>query len=153
MYCKHCGSSIDDGAKFCQHCGGEQYIADEPKVIEEPAVEAEADEEKKSAMAAYVFKWGLMGAIFSHTLILSFLGIIFSSKAKKAANDYKRQFGNLKGKILAGHILSIAGLVLGIIYTVFVAFYIFVLFVSLFAVIYASISQDVFQELALSIHF
>ena len=22
MYCKHCGQQIDDGAKFCQHCGG-----------------------------------------------------------------------------------------------------------------------------------
>lgn len=149
MYCKHCGSSIDDGAKYCQHCGGEQY--GEKKIVVNATVENHEDENKKNSalemkkaeMAGEIFRLGLMSVIFPQTLIIAFLGIVFSLKAKSAVNEYKRQFGALTGRALAGHILSIPGLILGIVYTVITALYLLVIF---FFFIIAIISVRLFLE-------
>ena len=35
MYCKHCGKEIADDSKFCQHCGGKQFVEGQSKYINE----------------------------------------------------------------------------------------------------------------------
>ena len=38
MFCKKCGSPVDDGAKFCKNCGGKITEAEDVKA-EEPVTE------------------------------------------------------------------------------------------------------------------
>lgn len=91
----------------------------------------EVECEEKIRLMNKVFKWGLLGLIFSETVILSILGIIFSAKAKKMANLCKNMYGSLKGKGRIGHIFSIIGLVSGIFVTALLAYVVFVVVLTL----------------------
>lgn len=129
MYCKHCGRTIDDEAKYCQHCGGEQYT-EKAAEVEETVVnqvsDTEADSEfelQKEKLAKEIFRLGLMSGIFANTIILGFLGIIFSVRTRKAVLEYIEKFGALSGRALAGNIIRIPALVEGILYTVLVGIY------------------------------
>ena len=107
MFCKTCGASLPDGAKFCTACGAPvipeapvltpdpaptkaEPILDMPEPTapmytpvapEEPAyaspVYASADALVPSNVSDSVFNWGLAGLICS--LFISILGIIFSA--------------------------------------------------------------------------
>ena len=66
-----------------------------------------------------VLLWGILGLSFSCTFFLSFLGIIFSAIGMSKANLYTRLTGrpvNKGGKV--GRILSVVGLITGIVMTV-----------------------------------
>ena len=40
MYCKYCGQQIEDGAKFCQHCGGNLGAETKQEPVKQAAPEA-----------------------------------------------------------------------------------------------------------------
>ena len=98
MFCKHCGTQIEDAAKFCPTCGKiverEEYVAAEapaqdyfetptPNYFEAPApayFENSRPAEKESGGG--ILALAILSLVFAETLILSFLGIIFAYIAK-----------------------------------------------------------------------
>jgi hypothetical protein len=82
-----------------------------------------ANERMKEEMAGQVFKWGLMGIIFTCTGCLALLGFIFSIIAKSRAAAYQRTFGEITGRAQAGRILGRIGFGLGLGLTIFFAVY------------------------------
>lgn len=124
MYCKHCGTDIEDGVKFCPNCGAEQAEAPAAEPIVEPVAEPIVDnayEEKKNAMAGSVLTWGILGLAFSCSTWLAILGIIFSNIAKKKAAEYEAFAGELEGRAKVGRGLAKAGFIVGVIMLVYIA--------------------------------
>ena len=136
MFCPNCGTEIREGSSFCPNCGVSL-------VREESSVNAESDvryPEQSQPVPVYenaqsdysqpmsvseprelpnVLLWGILGLSFSCTFFLSFLGIIFSAIGMSKANLYTRLTGrpvNKGGKV--GRILSVVGLITGIVMTV-----------------------------------
>ena len=140
MFCKTCGASLPDGAKFCTACGAPvipeapvltpdpaptkaEPILDMPEPTapmytpvapEEPAyaspVYASADALVPSNVSDSVFNWGLAGLICS--LFISILGIIFSAIAMGKAKRCLNDYGFLPQQAKTGRTLGIIGLVL-----------------------------------------
>lgn len=120
MYCKHCGTDIEDGVKFCPNCGAEQTEAPAAEPVAEPVVD-NAYEERKNALAGSVLTWGILGLAFSCSSWLAILGIIFSNIAKKKAVEYETLAGELEGRAKVGRGLAKAGFIVGIIMVVYLA--------------------------------
>ena len=135
MYCQNCGRQLNDNENFCPGCGAMKPVdtvnttdfqydlgATQPVNTVDTVNEA-----GKNAMAARVFKWGMRGIIFAHTVLLSLLGVIFSAIAKKQAEEFERTYGEIKGRALAGRILGRIGFGLGLGLTIFMVVYIFMI--------------------------
>lgn len=133
MFCKKCGSALNDGAQFCHHCGQDQTVILEQTPVTEENVIVEENDAEKEAFAGSVFKFGLMGAIFSCTGLCSLLGIIMSAIGLSKAGKFRQAYQTIKGRALAGKILSIVGLAYGIFFTVFFALYFFVIIMAVLA--------------------
>ena len=146
MFCKTCGASLPDGAKFCTACGAP--VISEPPVLtpdptptraepildmpeptapmytpvapEEPAYTAPIYAAPESvipqSVVDSVFNWGLAGLISS--LFISILGIILSAIAMSKAQRCLNDYGYLPQQAKTGRTLGIVGLVLGIVFTV-----------------------------------
>ena len=136
MFCQNCGRQLNDNENFCPACGamkpaetvdttGFQY-----DLVTEQPVNA-VNEAEKSAMAARVFKWGMRGIIFAHTVLLSLLGVIFSAIAKKQAAEFERTYGEIKGRALAGRVLGRIGFGLGLGLSIFMAVYTFIIVIAI----------------------
>lgn len=130
MFCQNCGMQMNEGATFCSRCGQYHAPAQAQPVVNVPPVDA-TFEEKKDALGGSILKWGILSVVFAETFFLSLLGFIFSFKASSLVGAYEMQFGPLKGRALAGKILSIIGRITGLILTIFATLYFVVLFVLL----------------------
>ena len=113
MYCKHCGTDLEENVKFCPNCGAEQ-TAEAAEPVAEPVLDNEF-EEKKNAMAGSALVWGILGLVFSASSWLAILGIIFSGIAKKKVAEYVAFAGELEGRAKAGSILAKIGMIVGIV--------------------------------------
>ena len=140
MFCKHCGTQIEDSAKFCPTCGKiverEEYVAAEapapnyfenptPDYFETPApayFENSRPAEKESGGG--ILGCAIVGLAFACTWILSFLGIIFSCIAKAKINSYVMRNGELDAPGKVGKGISTAGVIVSIIMTVLLVLYI-----------------------------
>ena len=131
MFCKSCGASLPDGAKFCTACGA-PVIPDAPVLTPDPAptrAEPILDMPEPTApvyaapeaivpqnIVDSILTWGIVGLVCS--FVFSILGIVFSaiamSKSKRCLNEY----GYLPQQAKTGRTCGIVGLVLGIIFTV-----------------------------------
>ena len=135
--CKNCSAPLGEGAKFCAKCGAEQIehkfcgICNAP--LEENAkfcttcgasTEPPKDPaEDECADKALVF--GILGAAFSLSFWLSFLGIIFSAIGLSKFKKYIGYAGEIKNaKAAVGRGLSIGGLATGIFFTFIAIIYI-----------------------------
>ena len=125
MFCQYCGSHLSDDSRFCSLCGA-PVRQPAPYAYAPPA--APVSQEQQQA-AGDALKWSIIGAAFAVTAWLSFLGIIFSSIAKKKVKVYSEQYGVLTGKARAASIISKAGFICGIILTaVCIVYLIFLIF-------------------------
>lgn len=113
MYCKHCGTDLEENVKFCPNCGAEQ-TAEAAEPVAEPVLDNEF-EEKKNAMAGSALVWGILGLVFSASSWLAILGIIFSGIAKRKVAEYVAFAGELEGRAKAGSILAKIGMIVGIV--------------------------------------
>ena len=98
--------------------------------------------EKQKNDANQLFVWGIIGLAFSSSFYLSFLGIIFSSIARKKAKAYIARYHVIYGKAKVGNILSKIGLPLGIGVTV-----LFILYISICIFMFAGIVTGLFTNL------
>lgn len=130
MICTKCGARIDDGSRFCPECGAAVPVQpqyQQPQYTAQPQYQ----QPQYNAVPIYnqnvssgpVLTWGIIGLAFACTFFLSFLGIIFSAVGRGKANSYLRQTGQLTGKAKVGSILSLVGLILGIVMTVIFIIY------------------------------
>lgn len=124
MYCKHCGTELDDNAVFCKNCGARQDEKEQSyqsttmppidPVMTQPVTE------KPSMVSLLV--WGALGLYFA--LQIPLLGLIFSCIAKRKVADYEASYGEVTGMGNVGKNLAKAGLVVGIVLTAIVALWI-----------------------------
>ena len=143
MFCKNCGRQLNDNENFCPACGAmkpaetvDTTVFQYDLVTEQSVNTVDTvNEAEKNAMAARVFKWGMRGIIFAHTVLLSLLGVIFSAIAKKRAEEFERTYGEIKGRALAGRVLGRIGFGLGLGLSIFMVVY--VLIIIIFIAIYS----------------
>ena len=127
MFCSHCGSEIENGARFCQNCGAsadatqnEEKMSYEPIDLTDTLAEKAKDEAAGSALGT-----GIAAIIFGLiATCLNFIGIILGAIGIGKANAIEAQFGELPPKARVGKILSTVGLISGILMTIFWFFYI-----------------------------
>ena len=139
MYCKHCGTQIEENAKFCPICG---------KIVEDSALnsnqEPKADyfdtpnfapnyyddsqirqPDKPAGVSSLVF--AILGLEFISLFFSSFLGLIFSYVARSKVDTYARMYGELNGVNKVAKILSKVGIIVGWVLTGLLIVYIIAL--------------------------
>ena len=103
---------MNDNVRLCPQCGT-------PVRGEEQRITPNSTYQGSLGNPTPVLVWGIVGLAFSLTVYLSFLGIIFSIVGIRKANTYNNFTGyapSTKAKI--GRRLSIAGIIVGGIFTV-----------------------------------
>ena len=135
MYCKNCGTQMNDNAAFCPACGAKaagveqndyqnnyyaesyqydnyqpDYYQQDPYQVQhyDPAATPEAERYASKSLT-----FGILSLVFG-----GILGIIFAGIARNNAVFYQEQIGELAGKVKVGHTLGTVGLILSIISTV-----------------------------------
>jgi hypothetical protein len=124
MFCKNCGKQVKDGAAFCNNCGAtlvktaEKPVQSEAKnKVEEKPTVSSAQPKQSTNPPKKGFVYGLISVLFGAWipflgLPLPICGLIFSNKElKKSPNNLSR----------AGKIMSIVGIVIGILMLLLVA--------------------------------
>ncbi len=128
MFCKFCGSNLEDGANFCTNCGkvvvGDSYDNGGLEVEEISNVCDPVVDEQKSKSGRKVLKFGILGLAFGSSLYLSFLGLVFSIISKCKLKKYRSQYGDPSGAAKVGKHLGTAGLIVSIIFTAILALYV-----------------------------
>ena len=129
MFCKNCGSKIEDGARFCPSCGTAvesaapvtpaaepvaqpvQAPVQEPVYVAPAPAPVQAPDNSTSVL--------VMGILAVALCEFGILGIIFGAIGLGKAKAFLLSHGILFGKAKVGRILSKVGLIVGIIMTVF----------------------------------
>ena len=151
MFCHNCGTSLDEGVKFCPNCGApvamegsipeapayeepayEQPVYEEPvyeqpaaPVYEQPVYREPVVNEEAEALSTPILVFGILGLAFACVPYINFLGIIFSAIAKGKVRQFLNAGGVLTGKARVGKILATVGLIVGIVFTAIFAIVIF----------------------------
>ncbi|MBQ9806808.1 MAG: zinc-ribbon domain-containing protein [Clostridia bacterium] len=129
MFCVYCGKNLPDGSAFCPNCGA-RLTETEPQMqynqVQTPEKPA-ANPAEKDALGKSILTYAILGHAFGCTLLLSFLGLIFTCVSKGKVNKYTDLYGPTSGTATVGRILNIPGLIINIFMTVFSAIYFFVL--------------------------
>ena len=139
MFCKHCGTQMDDSAKFCPTCGkinesnsfaevespAQDYFDTptpnyfgnpNPNYFDAPTYNNySAPVEKESGGG--ILALAILSLVFAETFFLSFLGIIFAYIARAKINNYIIKYGELDAPGKVGRGLSTAGLIVSWIMT------------------------------------
>ncbi len=143
MYCKYCGTKINDDSQFCYSCGSKIKEANTAKTdyssvtgtvdpnqyyngynqgnyAQEPLDIPEVVELKEN-----IFSNGLISTIFANLPVpfIGIVGIIFGRMTDKKVKKLKDMGYRLKGKTKAGEILGKAGFFLSIGMTAFWVLY------------------------------
>ncbi len=124
MNCQNCGANVD-GKAFCAQCGAP--VAQQAPYQQVPY--NAIPQQQTLGNPTKVLVLGIVG------LALSFMGIpglIVSIIGLVQANKYIAQYGNVANQVRIGRRLAIAGLIVGIVFTVIWIFY-FVFIIALIA--------------------
>lgn len=113
MYCKNCGTYLNDDAAYCSACGVPQ-TKDAPTYTEGEEKTPESEAQKSAAIGVLV--WGILGLFFA--LEFPLLGLIFSCIARKKYTEYEHTYGKAKDVAAIGKGLAIAGFIVGLVCTI-----------------------------------
>ena len=152
MFCKHCGSQIDETAKFCTTCGKiverEEYAANQnaaPDYFDTPApnyynnpapnyfdtptpnYNGEGYRPQQRESGGGILALAILSLVFAETFFLSFVGLIFGYIAKSKINSYIIRNGELDAPGKVGRGLSTAGIIVSWIMTGLFVLYIIAL--------------------------
>lgn len=114
MYCRNCGREIADHVRFCTYCGTDR---NQPVYSAAPSLSPEAN---NTATAALV--WGIVAVVFCQLPLGFIFGIVGQNKVREA-----EKMGIENGMVKAGRIMSLIGLIVGIVMTVFWAIFFLVM--------------------------
>ena len=118
MYCKNCGTKIEDGVKFCPNCGTstQEEAAPAPMATESAAATGNVEEKPPKVWTIFALISKILGIVCLSTSLIPFLnyfscigsipGIVFGCLGKKAQNPEADKNSSL------GRKLSIAALVI-----------------------------------------
>ena len=142
MFCKNCGTKIEEGLKFCPNCGTpvaapaqqtpppqQQTPPPQQGYYQQPAQPAyqPAQPAYRPAPAANlpettpILVLGILSLVFG-----SIVGIILGAIGRNKARAYVNAGGELSGKAKVGSILSKLGIIFGIIELVLIVIYVIV---------------------------
>lgn len=148
MFCKFCGSEIENDANFCPNCGkvvtNDLYSNSIEK--EEPVIsvyETVVDEEKQKA-GGKILKSAILGAAFASTAWFALVGLIFSIISRVRLNKYISVYGETEGRATAGKIVGKVALILSIVLTAFMTLYFALL---ILAVVGTNTSIEIFENM------
>lgn len=116
MYCKNCGTYLDDDAAYCSACGTAQQKPD--AYTESEATQPQGEAQRSASIGVLV--WGILSLFFA--LEFPLLGLIFACIARKKYTEYEQTYGNAKDIAGIGKGLAIAGFVVGLVCTILGAF-------------------------------
>ena len=131
MFCKYCGNALQENASFCPVCGkitkdtnGNEEISvtelyTQQEVIEDTDMGEMSNPFKteKQSLGGNILKFAILGLAFGVTMYLSFLGVFFSVIAQLKLNEYKSKFIETEGRATVGKSLSIAGMIVSIVFS------------------------------------
>ncbi len=150
MFCKTCGTSMADDAKFCPNCGtpapAPETASYTPSSDYTPS--GYTPENSYTPQTQYntplyntadvpstpALIFGILSLAMMNTFFLAFLGIIFGAIALSKANACQAITGELTGKAKVGRILGKIGLITSIVVTAIFVVYFF-LFVIIFSML------------------
>ncbi len=129
MYCSNCGTKNPDGAMFCINCGAslqpssagnnenqQQYAPSAPVLTLDPA----RDELEKKATSCMIL--GIIACVLAWYPVTSIAAIVLgaiSTSTYKKVMELLPQYGMTRsGKLVAGRICGLIGLIGGIVMTV-----------------------------------
>lgn len=141
MFCKHCGSYLDDNASFCVNCGNAVNV-ETPTANNEvnnytsnnDYVANDYDAKEKSDRGGSIMTFGILSIVFGGTMFLSLLGLIFAIVARSKLGAYVDKFGEPSGRAKVGKYLSLGGLIYSIVMLAFLVIYI-LYFILIFALL------------------
>ncbi len=115
--CEKCGAALSDDYRVCPNCGtpvkGAQQHFSNASTYNGPM-----------GNTTPVLVWGIMGLVFSVSFFLSFLGIVFSIIGINKYKSFQAFSNSVPSKqATIGHRLAVAGLIVGIILTVLLGFF------------------------------
>ena len=93
----------------------------QPQYQQQPTYYAQPQPADAGVSGKPALTFGILGIIFACTFYFSFLGIIFSAIGLGKAKAFQAAAGQLYGPAKVGKILSVIGLIVGIILTVIAA--------------------------------
>ena len=135
MFCKKCGAKIPNDSVFCVSCGdflGYQSTAESTNnnvsFANTPSENTQCvlSDEEQDKMAVEVLKWGILGAVFAENIC--FLGIPFSAKAKRLAEEYELCKCKKDARVTVGKILGKIGFIVALVSTIILAAYLSIYF-------------------------
>jgi len=131
MFCKNCGTQIEDGKNFCPNCGASLENAPETPVVEvvEPKPVYESAQtytvpQGEAPDASSLMTKGIVGAALCE---IGIPGIVLGNIAMKGALARKEEGYRYSGKLKAAYITGKVAKIVGIIMTIFWAVYILVI--------------------------
>ena len=135
MFCKNCGTKIEEGLKFCPNCG--TPVAAPAQQTPPPQQQTPPPQQgyyQQPAQPAYqpapaanlpettpILVLGILSLVFG-----SLVGIILGAIGRNKARAYVNAGGELSGKAKVGSILSKLGIIFGIIELVLIVIYVIV---------------------------
>jgi hypothetical protein len=99
----------------------QQQAYQQPQYQQQPTYYAQPQPAAAAVSGKPALTFGILGIIFACTFYFSFLGIIFSAIGLGKAKAFQAAAGQLYGPAKVGKILSVIGLIVGIILTVIAA--------------------------------
>ena len=154
MFCKNCGQEIPEGVKFCGNCGtpvAVQAPEPQPAPAQQPQYQAAPQPQYQAPQPQYqqpqyqqpvyaapaaqqeqpnLLVLGILSLVFCS---LGLPGLIIGAIGRSKGKKFVQAGGTLTGASKVGYILSLVGLIFGIIMTIFWVIYIIVAIVALVA--------------------
>ena len=141
MFCKHCGTKIEDNATLCHVCGkiveNDAFVENqeaqgdyfetpnpEPNYYDDYQVNSQKPD-KPAGVSGLIF--AIIGLEFACSVFLAFLGIIFSYVARAKINTYVERYGEINSVNKVAKILSKIGIILSWVMTGIFVLYLIVL--------------------------
>lgn len=123
MYCTKCGTELQKGVSFCTDCGskvGNAPVSAASEALDESTkpARAEGTGETTNNLATLSLVLGITSVFFFEFVILPLVAVITSSISLGKANELSRN-----GVLKTGKGKSVAGLVLGAIYSLLGFYY------------------------------
>ena len=130
MFCPQCGASTLDSDSFCSSCGTQVRASNKPKVSKpiktsspeaaRPASAASNLIPKKNSLSTVSLVLGILSVFLFEFLVFSIAAVITASLALSKSSELARE-----GIANTGKGKSVAGLVLGAVYSLLGFYYLF----------------------------